>query len=159
MWTSHLIFGRWCNIIHNCRKESMWITHGQGWKHTRTNYALGTLRYFKIASFPYSSLLQVSDSGVYMCKGVNGFGSAQAQIELLVSGAWIITSFSFHCLLKIRRNGGCFSRAVLFSIYALCPNAWDCLPVGCLIVIGLTFLLVYCIKRQRSRPHCQTIPN
>ena len=44
-------------------------------------------------------------------------------------------------------------------LYALCPNASYCLPVGCLIVIGLTFLLVYCIKRQRCRPHCQTIPN
>ena len=146
-------------IEYNYRKENMWITPGQGWKHTRTNCASGTRRFCKIASNPFCSLLQVSDSGVYLCKGVNGFGSAQAQIELLVSGAGMSTTFSFRCLLKICRNWGCFSRAVLLSIYAFCLNASDCLLVGCLIVIGLTLLLVYCIKRQRCRPHCQTIPN
>ena len=31
-------------------------------------------------------MFQVSDSGVYTCKGVNGFGKAQAQIQLLVTG-------------------------------------------------------------------------
>lgn len=36
-----------------------------------------------------------------------------------------------HWLLKIFRKRGCF------SLSALCPNASDCLPVGCLIVIGL----------------------
>ena len=39
------------------------------------------------------AIYQISDSGTFLCKGVNGFGSAQAQIELLVSGteyvSWI----------------------------------------------------------------------
>ena len=53
-------------------------------------------------------LLQMSDSGTYLCKGVNGFGSAQAQIELLVSGDWItdcwkysgngVVFLSLHCV-------------------------------------------------------------
>ena len=35
----------WIDVFYNCRKENMWITHGRGWKHTRTNYAFGTRRF------------------------------------------------------------------------------------------------------------------
>ena len=92
------------------RRESLWITLGQGWKHTRTNCESGTRRYWlAMSSFHYLYDLQVSDSGIYLCKGVNGFGSAQAQLELLVSGFPTLTSFWL---------------GVAF-LFMLCPNASD----------------------------------
>ena len=60
----------------------------------------------------------------------------------------VLNSSSFHCFLTNILKTGCFSWAILSMHYV--PNAWNCLPVCCLIVIGLS-LLVYCIRRQLCR--------
>ena len=45
------------------------------WHRFRTNR-----RYLKIKS------VEIVDSGIFICKGVNGFGSVSVQIQLVVRG-------------------------------------------------------------------------
>ena len=55
------------------------------WHRFKTNR-----RFLKIKS------VEIGDSGIFVCKGVNGFGSVSVQIQLVVRGTYLFISLPYN---------------------------------------------------------------
>ena len=75
-----------CPITGNPQPLIEWTKNGETidftWTRYKTNTKKGILKILK----PLDSDL---DSGIFICKGINGFGTEQVQIELIITGIFL----------------------------------------------------------------------
>ena len=75
-----------CPITGNPQPLIEWTKNGETIDFTWTRYKTNTKKGFLKILKPLDSDL---DSGVFICKGINGFGTEQVTIELIVTGIFL----------------------------------------------------------------------
>ena len=76
-----------CPITGNPLPIIEWSKNGETidftWSRYKTNAKKGFLKILKPVDFDL-------DTGIFVCKGVNGFGTEQVRIHLIVAGNYIV---------------------------------------------------------------------
>ena len=86
-----------CPITGNPQPLIEWTKNGETIDFTWTRYKTNTKKGFLKILKPLDSDL---DSGVFICKGINGFGTEQVQIELIVKGIFLFINPQWFLIIK-----------------------------------------------------------